>query len=103
VVGENGARFPISESAPPGAPGEVGEVVQKLHRLLHEGFAHHHVGCDACGMFPIVGRRYKCNDCPDYLGYDLCGGCFDQGLHIFGRFNQRHTSGDGSADCAYVR
>lgn len=35
-------------------------------------------------------------DCPDKVGFDLCGKCFDRGLHITGRFNQQHTAGDGS-------
>lgn len=33
-------------------------------------------------------------DCPDKVGFDLCGKCFDRGLHITGRFNQQHTAGE---------
>lgn len=51
------------------------------------------VGCDSCGLYPIKGHRYKCQDCPDKVGFDLCGKCFDRGLHITGRFNQQHTPG----------
>ena len=52
------------------------------------------VGCDACGLYPIKGRRYTCTDCPDKVGFDLCGKCHDKELHITGRFNQQHTPGD---------
>ena len=51
------------------------------------------VGCDSCGLYPIKGRRFKCQDCPDKVGFDLCGQCCDRGLHITGRFNQQHTAG----------
>ena len=51
------------------------------------------VGCDSCGLYPIKGNRYSCQDCPDRVGFDLCGKCYDRGLHITGRFNQQHTPG----------
>lgn len=51
------------------------------------------MGCDSCGLYPIKGRRYKCQDCPDKVGFDLCGKCYDRGLHITGRFNQQHIPG----------
>ena len=63
-------------------------------------FTHHGVGCDVCGVFPIQGRRYKCLDCPDAVGFDLCHACHasnldaqsrDDGAGIVrGRFNQTH-------------
>ena len=55
---------------------------------------HFGVGCDGCGVFPIVGRRFCCADCSEAIGYDLCGRCYDTGLHKreapSGRFNQAH-------------
>ncbi|KAL4426838.1 hypothetical protein ABPG77_006624 [Micractinium sp. CCAP 211/92] len=63
-----------------------------LRMTAGEEYAWHGVGCDGCGQYPIQGRRYKCLDCPEAIGFDLCGACMDQGLSdIVGRFNQRHT------------
>ena len=39
---------------------------------------HHNIFCDACGMQPILGLRYKCLDCPDF---DLCEGCYNKEAH----------------------
>jgi hypothetical protein len=36
-------------------------------------------------------RRYQCLDCPETIGYDLCGACYERGTAGRGRFNQRHT------------
>ena len=73
-----------------------------------QAYVHFGVGCDGCGQFPIVGRRYRCKDvskmpscsflidflflekCPEKIGFDLCGNCFDSGLSVTGRFNQSH-------------
>jgi hypothetical protein len=52
---------------------------------------HPSVGCDACGMMPILGRRFHCLDCPESCGYDLCQNCHERGNVAPGRFNQRHT------------
>lgn len=38
---------------------------------------HTNVSCDACGMMPIVGRRFKCLVCANY---DHCQACHD--VHI---------------------
>ena len=55
------------------------------------------IGCDACGEFPIVGRRYTCATCArtSRMGYDLCGPCADAGAAERGgafRFGQRHEA-----------
>lgn len=52
---------------------------------------HFGVGCDGCGMHPILGERYKCEDCPEKAGYDLCGDCYEKSTNWVGRFNQQHT------------
>ncbi|KAE8676270.1 Proteolysis 1, putative isoform 2 [Hibiscus syriacus] len=49
------------------------------------------VGCDACGMSPIVGDRYRCKDCTEKMGFDLCGDCYKTRPNLPGRFNQKHT------------
>ncbi|TMX03578.1 hypothetical protein EJD97_015692 [Solanum chilense] len=52
---------------------------------------HFGVGCDYCGMCPIVGERYKCKDCTEKIGFDLCEGCYKSSSKLPGRFNQQHT------------
>ncbi|CAJ1949409.1 unnamed protein product [Sphenostylis stenocarpa] len=48
------------------------------------------IGCDFCGMFPITGDRYKCLDCKEEVGFDLCGDCYKTQARLPGRFNQQH-------------
>lgn len=48
-------------------------------------------GCDCCGMYPIIGDRYRCKDCVETKGYDLCESCYTSGFKLAGRFNQQHT------------
>ncbi|CAK7336258.1 unnamed protein product [Dovyalis caffra] len=48
------------------------------------------VGCDSCGMLPIIGERYKCKDCWEEIGYDVCETCHNNPSEVSGRFNQRH-------------
>lgn len=56
-------------------------------------YTHFGVGCDVCGQYPIVGRRYRCLDCPESIGFDLCGVCHDRGpASLVGRFNQHHDA-----------
>jgi len=40
---------------------------------------HPSVTCDACGVCPIVGPRFKCEACPDY---DLCGNCYPRKMEL---------------------
>ncbi|KAH7573057.1 hypothetical protein JRO89_XS03G0058600 [Xanthoceras sorbifolium] len=47
-------------------------------------------GCDFCGMYPIIGERYKCKDCVEKIGFDLCEACYNNPVKIPGRFNQQH-------------
>uniref|UniRef100_A0A7N0RBL1 E3 ubiquitin-protein ligase PRT1 n=1 Tax=Kalanchoe fedtschenkoi TaxID=63787 RepID=A0A7N0RBL1_KALFE len=48
------------------------------------------VGCDYCGMSPIIGERYKCLDCTEKIGFDLCETCYLRSSILPGRFNQQH-------------
>lgn len=52
---------------------------------------HYKVGCDSCGMYPIVGKRYRCKDCKELIGFDLCEACYNSSSKLPGRFNQQHT------------
>lgn len=52
---------------------------------------HAGVGCDFCGMSPIIGKRYKCKDCTEKIGFDLCEACYKTPSKLPGRFNQQHT------------
>ena len=61
-------------------------------------YVHFGRGCDGCGVYPIEGRCFRCADCDEAIGYDMCGQCFDRGVHArtapsggsTGRFNQAH-------------
>ena len=66
--------------------------------------ASHYAVCDACGIYPIEGIRYKCFECEDY---DLCEGCKIEGHHGHHQFTEinyrfyipkdvrsRHNSGE---------
>ncbi|KAL5702688.1 hypothetical protein ACHQM5_027872 [Ranunculus cassubicifolius] len=64
-------------------PSSMGTHAIKLHVA---------VGCDYCGMYPIVGDRYRCKDCVEEMGFDLCGDCYNTSSELPGRFNQQHTS-----------
>ncbi|CAI0561047.1 unnamed protein product [Linum tenue] len=52
---------------------------------------HRGIGCDACGMCPIIGERHRCVDCVEAIGFDLCGECYNSRSKLPGRFNQQHT------------
>ena len=89
----------------PGSPGGQGSeasdsnLQDRIIRVLKspcdtvspENFVHFGVGCDGCGVCPIVGPRYKCMECEERIGFDLCAQC-----HLRhegpGRFNQQHKA-----------
>lgn len=52
-------------------------------------YIHFGVGCDGCGKYPITGRAFRCCECPEAIGYDLCEGCHDVPPGT-GRFGQAH-------------
>jgi len=54
---------------------------------------HFGIGCDGCGVYPIVGRAYRCLECPEEIGFDLCCDCISRDVHrtaTTGRFRQTH-------------
>ncbi|KAF9876878.1 hypothetical protein CkaCkLH20_05724 [Colletotrichum karsti] len=52
----------------------VSEDNARRNACVHRGCA-----CNACGMVPIRGVRYRCANCADF---DLCETCEAQGVHI---------------------
>lgn len=42
-------------------------------------------------MYPIIGERYRCKDCEEIAGFDLCECCYNSSSKLPGRFNQQHT------------
>ena len=82
-------------------PANVRPVARAAGSASSETYTHFGRGCDGCGVLPIIGRCYRCEDCSEEIGYDLCGRCFDLGFHKReaaggrgggggGRFNQAH-------------
>lgn len=41
-------------------------------------------------MCPLIGDRYKCIDCSEKIGFDLCEGCYNNSSNVPGKFNQQH-------------
>lgn len=41
-------------------------------------------------MCPIIGERYRCKDCLEKIGFDLCQNCYQSSSKLPGRFNQQH-------------
>jgi len=63
----------------------------KAHRDEDISNIHIGIGCDSCGAYPIRGKRYKCKDCTELIGFDLCETCYNSSSKLPGRFNQQHT------------
>lgn len=68
--------------APPPRSGH--NIVGLLFRVSEDNarrnaYVHRGCMCNACGILPIRGIRYRCANCADF---DLCETCESQGLHI---------------------
>uniref|UniRef100_A0A673BF03 ZZ-type zinc finger-containing protein 3 n=1 Tax=Sphaeramia orbicularis TaxID=375764 RepID=A0A673BF03_9TELE len=52
---------------------------QKLQEIQEDKTSVRHVGykCDVCGMEPIQGVRWHCQDCPPDNSVDFCSNCSD--------------------------
>ncbi|KAM6948383.1 ZZ-type zinc finger-containing protein 3 isoform 1-T2 [Aplochiton taeniatus] len=52
---------------------------QKLQEFQEESSVAQHMGykCDVCGMEPIQGVRWHCQDCPSDNAVDFCSNCSD--------------------------
>ncbi|KAF3792197.1 E3 ubiquitin-protein ligase [Nymphaea thermarum] len=70
---------------------KVVKVVPR-HAEMHERYqdVHFGVGCDTCGAFPIIGKRYRCTGCTEEIGFDMCDLCYNSKSKLPGRFNQQH-------------
>ncbi|XP_077228712.1 E3 ubiquitin-protein ligase PRT1-like isoform X2 [Tasmannia lanceolata] len=66
----------------------IGFDVSTWNELASEANAG--VGCDGCGMYPIIGKWYRCKDCVEAIGFDLCERCYNTRSKLPGRFNQKH-------------
>ncbi|KAL7124233.1 hypothetical protein ABFS83_14G034800 [Erythranthe nasuta] len=91
----------VSRASPSGSTPEKPEQAAKCSSLPRNAYSpwfsenypnfHPMVGCDYCGMSPIIGMRYRCKDCVEEIGFDLCERCYSTPSKLPGRFNQRHT------------
>ncbi|PSR94490.1 hypothetical protein BD289DRAFT_427251 [Coniella lustricola] len=66
------------------APRSGHNIVGLLFRVSEDNarrnaYVHRGCMCNACGLLPIRGIRYRCANCADF---DLCETCEAQGLHI---------------------
>lgn len=52
----------------------LGNVISHAARDSVGDPVHHRIFCNRCGMFPLIGRRFKCANVPDF---DLCQACHE--------------------------
>eukprot|EP00193_Tetraselmis_chui_P015677 CAMPEP_0177781102 /NCGR_PEP_ID=MMETSP0491_2-20121128/17635_1 /TAXON_ID=63592 /ORGANISM="Tetraselmis chuii, Strain PLY429" /LENGTH=460 /DNA_ID=CAMNT_0019301073 /DNA_START=417 /DNA_END=1800 /DNA_ORIENTATION=- len=104
IVDARRAAASAAGSSTSGQPGEEAvaesdvksldeDYLQRLNEMK-KNFVHHGVGCDVCGMLPIVGQRFRCKTCSVFekMGYDMCGSCMSSNPETCrGRFNQHHS------------
>ncbi|KLU88523.1 EF hand domain-containing protein [Magnaporthiopsis poae ATCC 64411] len=72
------------DSQPPNQPRSGQNIVSLLFRVSEDNarrnaYVHRGCACNACGIVPIRGVRYRCANCADF---DLCETCESQGMHI---------------------
>ena len=68
TLNEKNEKFYPTESFNSINTTEENEIKDK--KEIHFGFI-----CDGCGMAPIVGKRYKCEKCPNF---DYCEACYEK-------------------------
>ncbi|ERS96856.1 hypothetical protein HMPREF1624_07065 [Sporothrix schenckii ATCC 58251] len=82
--GEMDERW-LDDIGPPNSVQRAGHnIVNLLFRVSEDNarrssYVHRGCACNACGIVPIRGIRYRCANCADF---DLCETCESQGLHI---------------------
>ncbi|KAL8358055.1 hypothetical protein RB598_002718 [Gaeumannomyces tritici] len=72
------------DSQPLNQPRSGQNIVSLLFRVSEDNarrnaYVHRGCACNACGIVPIRGVRYRCANCADF---DLCETCESQGMHI---------------------
>ena len=55
------------------------------------------------GSEMCIRDRFRCLDCPDAVGFDLCAECRSSSLVVTGRFDQGHTSNHRVVEREQVR
>ena len=50
-------------------------INEKKEEKKEQKEIHNFVRCDGCGMFPLVGKRFKCKVCPNF---DFCEKCLEK-------------------------
>ncbi|XP_056170434.1 E3 ubiquitin-protein ligase PRT1-like [Syzygium oleosum] len=84
-------RLSISKNDSPKSRNNRGDKQQKNSSMKNDAaMIHAGAGCDYCGMHPIIGDRYQCQDCVEKIGYDLYGDCYNSHCKLPGQFNQQH-------------
>ena len=78
-----------------GAPPTFERFLESVRRIDPETFTHIGVGCDVCGMYPVRGRRFRCRDCPESMGFDLCLGCHRAAAETAGEDEDGAGAGPG--------
>lgn len=85
---EKGSSSTVSTQVPQGP--QSSSVPMNDYLCSPDSKVHFGVGCDCCGMYPLIGDRYRCTDCFEEIGFDLCGDCYNSSSNLPGRFNQQH-------------
>lgn len=69
--GQHRSKLPGMEEIVRSSGGDVAELWRRLKQELRDkadlSYSWYGVGCDGCGVYPIVGRRYRCQDCPEQV------------------------------------
>lgn len=86
--GESQANSPRSTAA---VAASTADSADDSAQAAAEAFQYVHfgIGCDGCGSYPIRGRAFRCCECPEAIGYDLCELCHGS-AGCRGRFGQAH-------------
>ena len=74
----------VEESAPAASPVVIEDVTahpEPTPATSSGGMVHTGIICDGCGQSPLVGTRFRCQDCTHPGGFDLCASCAQTAAH----------------------